>query len=111
MRQGLIDAVKRTTEEELTAANKAWRQFASTHEGYAVILEEAQEAEVELQKVARQIAIIWEMTKQNAPHEEIKAAADVLEQTAQNMAAEAIQTAAMARKLLDYLESVKEFEE
>ena len=71
----------------------------------------AQEAEVELQKVARQIAIIWEMTKQNAPHEEIKAAADILEQTAQNMAAEAIQTAAMARKLLDYLESVKGFEE
>ena len=59
MRQGLIDAVKKTTEEELKAANEAWRQFASTHEGYAVILEEAQEAETELQKVARQIAVVW----------------------------------------------------
>ena len=111
MRQGLIDAVKRTTEEELTAANKAWRQFASTHEGYAVILEEAQEAEMELQKVASQIGVIWGLTKENAPHEKMSAAAVKLEQAAQNTAAEAIQTAAMARKLLDYLESVKEFEE
>ena len=108
MRQGLIDAVKKTTEEELKAANEAWRQFASTHEGYAVILEEAQEAETELQKVARQIAVVWEMTKQNAANEEIKAAAELLEQTAQNMAAEAIQTAAMARKLINYLENEKE---
>lgn len=108
MRQGLIEAVQKTTEEELTAANKAWRQFASTHEGYAVILEEAQEAEMELQKVASQIAVIWELTKQNAHGEIMKDAATKLEQAAQNMAAEAIQTAAMARKLLDYLESVKE---
>lgn len=108
MRQGLIEAVQKTTEEELKAANKAWRQFASTHEGYAVILEEAQEAEMELQKVASQIGVIWGMTKENASSEKIKAAAFNLEQAAQNMAAEAIQTAAMARKLQEYLESVTE---
>lgn len=108
MRKELTEAVQRVQKEELEAANKAFRQFTSTHEGYAVILEEAQEAETELQQVARNLAAVWELTKQNADKEEIAFAAAVVEAAAQNMAAEAIQTAAMARKLIDYLGSVKE---
>lgn len=107
MREGLIEAVKKIKGEELEAADKSFRQFTSTHEGYAVILEEAQEAEGELRKTARNLQAVWELTKQNAPTEEIEAVAEGVEAAAQAMAAEAIQTAAMARKLINYLESVK----
>lgn len=107
MREGLIEAVKKVTREELEAADKSFRQFTSAHEGYAVILEEAQEAEGELRQTARNLQAVWELTKQNAPTEEIEAVAEGVEAAAQAMAAEAIQTAAMARKLINYLESVK----
>lgn len=45
MRHGLIQEVTEAIENELSAANKAFPGFNSTHEGYAVILEEAQETE------------------------------------------------------------------
>ena len=47
MRHGLIQEVTEAIENELSAANKAFPGFNSTHEGYAVILEEAQEKEDE----------------------------------------------------------------
>lgn len=45
MRHGLIQEVTEAIENELSAANKAFPGFNSTYEGYAVILEEAQETE------------------------------------------------------------------
>ena len=107
MREGLIEAVTKTQKEELEAANEAFRQFTSTHEGYAVILEEAQEAEEELRNMARNLNALWECTKHNAPTEELEAMTEGLEKSAQLLAAEAIQTAAMARKLLDFIGSEK----
>lgn len=108
MRQGLIEAVERTKKEELEAANKSFAQFNSTHEAYAVILEEAQEAEDELRNVARNLQALWVEVKGNTGKEDMEVVAAGVEASAQALAAEAIQTAAMARKLLNYLESVKE---
>ena len=108
MRQGLIETVERTKKEELEAANKSFVQFNSTHEAYAVILEEAQEAEDELRNVARNLQALWVEVKGNAGKEDLEVVAAGVEASAQALAAEAIQTAAMARKLLNYLESVKE---
>ena len=42
MRHGLIQEVTEAIENELSAANKAFPGFNSTHEGYAVILEESE---------------------------------------------------------------------
>lgn len=50
MRHGLIQEVTEAIENELSEANKAFPGFNSTHEGYAVILEEAQETEDEMRK-------------------------------------------------------------
>lgn len=105
MRQELIEAVKKTQAEELQEANKRFAAFNSRHEGYAVILEEAQEAEMELRQMANNLNGLWELTKQNAPKEDIEMLAEGLEQSAVLLAAEAIQTAAMARKLLDFISS------
>lgn len=105
MRQELIEAVKKTQAEELQEANKSFAAFNSRHEGYAVILEEAQEAETELRQMANNLNGLWELTKQNAPKEDIEMLAEGLEQSAVLLAAEAIQTAAMARKLLDFISS------
>lgn len=108
MRQGLIEAVKKTQEEELQEANKNFAAFNSTHEGYAVILEEAQEAEDELRIVARGLNALWAEIKSNAEKESMKEITEEVEESAQALAAEAVQIAAMAHKLLDYLGSVKE---
>lgn len=108
MRRGLIQKVTEAIENELSAANKAFPGFNSTHEGYAVILEEAQKAEDELRNVARNLQALWVEVKGNAGKEDLEVVAAGVEASAQALAAEAIQTAAMARKLLNYLESVKE---
>lgn len=103
MRKELIEDTKKLIAEELAAANRKFRQNASTHESYAVTLEEAQEAEEELKNVAQMLSVVWEMTKQNAPKEQLEEAVTQLEEAATRMAAESIQTAAMAQKFKQFL--------
>lgn len=105
MRKELIEDTKKLIAEELAAANRKFRQNASTHESYAVTLEEAQEAETELKNVAQMLSVVWEMTKQNAPKEQLEEAVTQLEEAATRMAAESIQTAAMAQKFKQFLNS------
>lgn len=103
MRKELIEGTKKLVAEELEAANRKFRQNASTHESYAVTLEEAQEAEAELKNVAQMLSVVWEMTKQNAPKEQLEEAVTQLEEAATRMAAKSIQTAAMAQKFKQFL--------
>lgn len=105
MRKELIEDTKKLIAKELAAANRKFRQNASTHESYAVTLEEAQEAETELKNVAQMLSVVWEMTKQNAPKEQLEEAVAQLEEAATRMAAESIQTAAMAQKFKQFLNS------
>lgn len=60
MRHGLIQEVTEAIENELSAANKAFPGFNSTHEGYAVILEEAQETEDEMRKTGMNLNALWQ---------------------------------------------------
>lgn len=88
---GLID-------KELEAANKKFPLFAGNHEAFAVILEEAEETREEMGNLEAALGNFWTGVKENhepeAVHEELTA----IYKTSIDLAAEAIQTAAMARK-------------
>ena len=89
--------VRRLVNKELEAANRKFRQFASPHEGYAVIVEELNEvwtAEKNLRVEAG--AHIWNLIKANrtVPRDDLRA----VQKAAIDLAVEAIQVAAMAKK-------------
>ena len=93
------DKLPALVEEELAAAMEEHPLFASAHEGYAVLLEEAEEAEKELQDVRLHLSRLWNGAK--IDYEGYVAdAAIYVKCAAINLAAEAIQVAAMAQKML-----------
>lgn len=83
---------------ELAEANKAYGLFHSLHEGYAVLREEVEEASEALSIVKVSLDTTWLGCRNNNPS---WVAADVpdIEHNALKLASEALQTAAMARKL------------
>ena len=48
---------------ELNRANAKFPLFNSTHEGYAVILEEAEEAQEAMENVKNSLAVLWDRVK------------------------------------------------
>lgn len=97
-----MDSIRNSVEElvkiELESANKKFPMFASNHEGSAVIIEEIQEAEVELQRAKERFEGIWSFAKNNAYSEIL---VNDLRMCAVSLAVEAIQVAAMAQKFID----------
>ena len=83
--------------EELEAANAIYPPFRSTHEGYAVLLEEVEEVKEALDFVDFDRGLLWEYIRQDAHDKAMRNAQDI-EKQAVHLAAEAIQVAAMARK-------------
>jgi len=94
----LINDVQVLSIEELRRANLKFPVFNSNHEGYAIIKEEIEEAEQELNDINAQLQRSWYFIKRNED-----ANKDILRlrNYAINLAAEAIQVAAMAQKYLD----------
>jgi hypothetical protein len=87
-------------EKELKSANEKFPMFASAHEGYAVLLEEVEEAELELVSCKNCLDALWYEVKSN--NKDLKKSATLrLKQLAQNLSCEAIQVAAMAQKFID----------
>ena len=89
--------VRRLVNKELTAANKRFPQFASPHEGQNVVREELEEAERAIVPLKLYIETrMWNMVKANQtePKDDFKA----IREAAVNLAVEAIQVAAMAKK-------------
>ena len=82
--------------EELVAANLVNPPFHSTHEGYAVLKEEIEEAKDALDEVTVCHQMMWEHIKRD--HLKAYEYADKVEKYAVRLAAEAIQVAAMAQK-------------
>ena len=83
---------------ELERANKKFPQFHSDHEGWAVILEEVTEAEVEMKTIRGKIDGMFDLVRNNV---DAKWVAEKMEYAAINLACEAIQVAAMCRKFLN----------
>lgn len=103
-----MNAVEKDVEllikKELKSANEKFSLFTSAHEGYAVMLEEVEEAEAELDNIKSSLEYLWDRVKDNANRERLNIYARDIKKTAQNLACEAIQVAAMAQKLIDSLE-------
>lgn len=98
----MSDVIKRDIygliEKELDAANKKFTLFGGKHEAYAVILEEAEETHEEMINLELALKNFWQGVKEDhdpeALHEELTA----VYKFGIDLAVEAIQTAAMARK-------------
>lgn len=94
----LKEAVKVLMNEEYErAAERFGESFNSPHEAYAVILEEAQEAGLELMDLKYAIDLFWESVKKDDTEFQKEALKDI-EKYALNAACECIQIAAMAYK-------------
>lgn len=105
-----MDAIKNDVfilvEKELAAANEKFPLFNGKHEAYAVILEESEEAQEEMRDLEYLISEYWKGTKENHLQEETRKELEAIYNTAVNLAVEAIQTAAMARKAVVSEESL-----
>lgn len=101
-RKEQVDAIKQKiyelTETELKAANEKFPLFASSHEAYAVIFEEFDEAREELEMIEYSLDKFWTEVKENESPEVKNKRLTRIYENAVKLAVEAIQTAAMARK-------------
>lgn len=91
------DEIKNAIEHELVAANEVHPPFASLHEAYAVILEELEEAEEQMQLCKTQLELAWERIRSDSITPAIITMRS-LERTAEHLAEEACQVSAMAIK-------------
>lgn len=100
-----MNAVKQDVEKlvrkELESANQRFPMFRSDHEESAVICEEIQEAEYELERVRDRFQELWRAVKCDMSSEWISEINTVIVNRAVNLACEAIQVAAMAQKFID----------
>jgi hypothetical protein len=104
MRQGLIDDISKVVKSELAASMNKFPLFSSPHEGYAVILEEVEEAEQALSSIKSYLNMSWDCVKCNAnPIGTIKE----IGKFAAYLACEASQVAAMAQKFIKSAEGWK----
>lgn len=96
-----FDKLPALIQEELDASNALHPGFHSAHEGYAVLLEEVEEASEELAILKEDMERMWEGGVRLNSGESVAFWADNALTHAALVAAEAIQAAAMARKILD----------
>lgn len=91
---------------ELIRAVKVYGEdYHSNHEAYAVLLEEVEETERELDYIKNHMTMIWDAVK--ADNEtEVKSNARIIALDAVELAKEAVQTAAVCRKILGDGENV-----
>lgn len=102
------DDVVKLVGKELESANKKFPLFRSAHEGCAVILEEFEEAREEIDSVESVFKTLWKLTRASEFGEPVtENLVKQLSQKAVDLACEAIQVAAMAKK---FQESMKIWE-
>lgn len=91
------DEIRDAIEAELISAKENHGLFASPHEAYAVTLEELEEAANELMSCNRQLHAAWESIKEDNASSVLEAF-ECLKHSAEHLAQEACQVAAMAIK-------------
>lgn len=86
--------------EYIMAAVKFGEFFASPHEGYAVIKEEVEETYEDLESLKWHLDYLWRSVRADDP-DNYRDAAGTIQTKAVELASEAIQVAAMAKKFLE----------
>lgn len=94
------DEITELVDKELDAANKKFGLNHSDHESYAVLHEEVDEAREALALVEYQERIVWNAVKSNADSVIMRKLYEKVYDAAVNLAVEAAQVAAMARKAI-----------
>lgn len=77
--------------------------YNSLHEGFAVLMEDVEEVKEELDNVEQTMTRLWHITRADMPHMVYGCASQIAHYAAK-AAAEAIQVAAVARKIADAYE-------
>lgn len=95
--------VKFLVNKEYEAVNETHKPIASMHEGYAVLLEEIEEVCEACEELKRRNNDFWYEIRTN--HDEyLKSAVAKMLETSVEVACEAIQVAAVCRRILDRYE-------
>lgn len=96
----LLKTVQEAVEEEIkrTKEEYGYKPFNSPHEGYAVLKEEVEEAEEEIQRIKDRLDSVWWQVREDVYPDR---AIYLLKNHAELLACEAIQVAAMAQKFMD----------
>lgn len=94
------NVLKKLAAQELARANEKYPAFHSLHEGYAVILEELDELREDVQSAGIYMDHLWKQVRWDNSDRAREFAARIRD-TAIHAAAEALQVAAMAQKLID----------
>ena len=97
----LLNEIEQAAENELVRANRKHTLFNSPHEAYAVIKEEVEEAELEMEHIKDSVRIFWKAVKYDDIARNMYRFLHGIKDIAINLAAEAIQVAAMAQKAMD----------
>lgn len=92
--------VEKLVQKELESANQRFPLFRSDHEGMAVIVEEIEEAQEDMNKVQNNFGDLWKSVKRNL-NSEPEYHAESVYICAVSLACEAIQVATMAQKFID----------
>lgn len=100
----VLDMIPALVTRELAAANDEFPPFHSLHEGWAVLKEEIEETQEALDMVEDYFDKMWALTRDNDVAV-VQTLAGRIRAKATLAAAEAIQVAAMAQKMLDYINS------
>ena len=85
--------------ELVNACKRYGADFNSNHEAYAVLLEEVEELEKELDYIKNHLAMIWDYVKVD-DEQGIKSNARIISLDVVNLMAEAAQVAAVCRKII-----------
>ena len=94
--------IERLVYLELKESKRIFEEyFNSPHEGYAIIAEEYEEAEHELRKVKDKLDALWDDTKEDNIDIDYVINVSKMLTNAMSLASEAIQIAAMAKKLVE----------
>lgn len=93
-------AVEKLAEMEKQDANRKFPLFHSLHEGYAVLLEEVEEAREALNLAEGSLSMLWAHVRDNSAGRAMEFAGRIREH-ALDLAVEAVQVAAMAQKFID----------
>lgn len=86
-----------------TIREKHGAAYHSLHEGFGVLMEEVEEVKEALEDVELATDRLWRITRHDMPHL-VYGCANQIAHYAANAAAEAIQVAAVARKIADAYE-------